>query len=443
MAKLKIYNSIEDKETKTIMEGWFGIESTCYEDIKDFIEQIPADDDIIDIYLHCPGGNCVEGWAMYDALRTSGKKITTVVDGLCASMGTVLMMAAPKERRLAQKNATICIHNPYCLDYFQYEEIAHADELDAMANKVRIRAEEMREMQEKIVNLYVERTGSSKEELQSLMNEDRCIGTDRALELGLIGSVLEPNTDKLTTIKNKIMTGEVTVKAGILDRMLAKLGLKSLDDMKCQVITDVTGTEITIDSDDEPAVGDTASPDGEYTLEDGSVMVISGGEIKSIDKTEEAPIDKKPEEELEEEEEEEEKEEKEDEDEEDKTTSELEAKIEDLMTYNAALSEEIAELKNAKAQLTSENFNLKTQNEAQTAQIESLKATAKTEEEQSILDKIAALGGWAWIEAAENVSSAQTMQGNQFKEAHRDQCEDADSIGAAFLAAKRAARHRM
>ena len=416
MAKLKIYNSIEDKETKTIMEGWFGIESTCYEDIKDFIEQIPADDDIIDIYLHCPGGNCVEGWAMYDALRTSGKKITTVVDGLCASMGTVLMMAAPKERRLAQKNATICIHNPYCLDYFQYEEIAHADELDAMANKVRIQAEEMREMQEKIVNLYVERTGSSKEELQSLMNEDRCIGTDRALELGLIGSVLEPNTDKLTTIKNKIMTGEVTVKAGILDRMLAKLGLKSLDDMKCQVITDVTGTEITIDSDDEPAVGDTASPDGEFTLEDGSVMVISGGEIKSIDKTEEDPIDKK---------------------------SELEAKIEDLMTYNAALSEEIAELKNAKAQLTSENFNLKTQNEAQATQIESLKATAKTDEERSILDKIASLGGWAWIEAAETVSSAQTMHGNQFAEPHRDQCEDADSIGAAYLAAKRAARHRM
>ena len=416
MAKLKIYNSIEDKETKTIMEGWFGIESTCYEDIKDFIEQIPADDDIIDIYLHCPGGNCVEGWAMYDALRTSGKKITTVVDGLCASMGTVLMMAAPKERRLAQKNATICIHNPYCLDYFQYEEIAHADELDAMANKVRIQAEEMREMQEKIVNLYVERTGSSKEELQSLMNEDRCIGTDRALELGLIGSVLEPNTDKLTTIKNKIMTGEVTVKAGILDRMLAKLGLKSLDDMKCQVITDVTGTEITIDSDDEPAVGDTASPDGEFTLEDGSVMVISGGEIKSIDKTEEDPIDKK---------------------------SELEAKIEDLMTYNAALSEEIAELKNAKAQLTSENFNLKTQNEAHATQIESLKATAKTDEERSILDKIASLGGWAWIEAAETVSSAQTMHGNQFAEPHRDQCEDADSIGAAYLAAKRAARHRM
>lgn len=432
MAKLKIYNSIEDKETKTIMEGWFGIESTCYEDIKDFIEQIPADDEIIDIYLHCPGGNCVEGWAMYDALRTSGKKITTVVDGLCASMGTVLMMAAPKERRLAQKNATICIHNPYVPDYFQYEEVAHADELDAMANKVRIQAEEMREMQEKIVNLYVERTGSSKEDLQNLMNEDRCIGTDRALELGLIGSVLEPNTDKLQTIKNKVMTGEVTVKASVLDRLLAKLGLKSLDEVKCQVITDVTGTEITIDSDDEPAVGDTASPDGEFTLEDGSVMVISGGEIKSIDK--------KSEEELEEEEEEEE-EEKEDED--DKTVSELEAKVDDLMTYNAALSDEIAELKKTQAQLTSENFSLKSQNEAQASHIEDLKAMVKTEEEQAILDKINALGGMAWIEVAETASSTQTMLGKQFQESHHENNEEHAVIGADFLAAKRAMRRRI
>ena len=433
MAKLKIYNSIEDKDTKTIMEGWFGIESTCYEDIKDFIEQIPADDEILDIYLHCPGGNCVEGWAMYDALRTSGKKITTVVDGLCASMGTVLMMAAPKERRLAQKNATICIHNPYVPDYFQYEEVAHADELDAMANKVRIQAEEMREMQEKIVHLYVERTGSSKEDLQNLMNEDRCIGTDRALELGLIGAVLEPNTDKLQTIKNKIMAGEVTVKASVLDRMLAKLGLKSLDEVKCQVITDVTGTEITIDSDDEPAVGDTASPDGEFTLEDGSVMVISGGEIKSIDK--------KSEEELEEEEEEEAEEEKEDED--DKNIAELEAKVDDLMTYNAALSDEIEGLKKEKAQLTSENFGLKAQNESQAAHIEDLKTMVKTEEEQAILDKINALGGMAWIEVAETASSQQVMQGNQFKENHQEHNEEHETIGADFLASKRAMRHRI
>lgn len=422
MAKLKIYNSIEDKNTKTIMEGWFGIESTCYEDIKGFIEDIPEDDDVLDIYLHCPGGNCIEGWAMYDALRTSGKKITTVVDGLCASMGTVLMMAAPKERRLAQKNATILIHNPYCVDYFQYEEVAHADELDAMANKVRIQAEEMREMQEKIVNLYVERTGSSKDELQALMNEDRCIGTDKALELGLIGGVLEPNTDKFNSIKSKMEKGEVAVKASVLDRMLAKLGLKSVDEVVAsKTITDVTGAELTFDSDNEaPMVGDSATPDGEFTMEDGSVITVSDGVITAINK--------KSEEELEEEEEDD------DEKKRDEQIDALNTQINDLTSENETL-------KASNESLTSEVEALKESNKSLSDEVENLKTQAKTEDEIAILDKINALGGMDWIEIAEKSSSSNVVPGTQFDERGKHE-DETDTIGAGFLAAKRASRNR-
>lgn len=427
MAKLKLYNSIEDKDTKTIMEGWFGIESTCYEDIKDFIESIPADDDIIDIYLHCPGGNCIEGWAMYDALRTSGKKITTIVDGLCASMGTVIMMAAPKERRLAQKNATILIHNPYCVDYYQYEEIAHADELDAMANKVRIQAEEMREMQEKILNLYVERTGTSKEDLQNLMNEDRCIGTDKALKLGLIGGTLEPNTDKFHSTKNNMNKGTVTVKASVLDRMLAKLGLKSVDEFATdKVITDATGTEITVDCDDEPKVGDAATPDGEFTMDDGSVMTISGGVITAINKKSE-----------------EEKEDDDNDDEEDKKRNalidSLQTQVNDLTSSNQTLTTENETLKASNQALTTENETLKTTNQALSDEVTNLKAQAKTDEESAILAKVNELGGMEWLEMAKSASSSNTVAHSQFREHHSD--NEPESLGAGYLAEKRAKRH--
>ena len=419
MAKLKLYNSIEDKDTKTIMEAWFGVESTCYEDIKDFIDNIPADDNIIDIYLHCPGGNCIEGWAMYDALRTSGKQITTVVDGLCASMGTVIMMAAPKERRLAQKNATILIHNPYCADYFQYEEYAHADELDAMANKVRIQAEEMREMQNKILNLYVERTGTNKDELQSLMNEDRCIGTDKALELGLIGSVLEPNTDKFQSIKNNMAKGTVTVKASVIDRMLAKLGLKSLDEVAVdKVITDATGAEITVDCEDEPAVGDAASPDGEFTMADGSVMTISGGVITSIDKKSEEDDDD------------------DDNDDDDDDDDEDEKKRNEQID---ALQTQVSDLTSSNQALTTENETLKTSNQAFMEEVATLKTQAKTEDEITLLDKVNALGGMEWLEMASKASSTAHLPNTSFHE-HEGNNEP-EAIGASYLAAKRAKRY--
>lgn len=421
MAKLKIYNSIEDKDTKTIMEAWFGVESTCYEDIKDFIENIPADDDIIDIYLHCPGGNCIEGWAMYDALRTSGKKITTVVDGLCASMGTVIMMAAPKERRLAQKNATILIHNPYCADYFQYEEYAHADELDAMANKVRIQAEEMREMQNKILNLYVERTGTNKDELQSLMNEDRCIGTDKALELGLIGSVLEPNTDKFQSIKNNMTKGTVTVKASVIDRMLTKLGLKSLDEVAAdKIITDATGAEITVDCEDEPAVGDTASPDGEFTMADGSVMTVSGGVITSIDKKSEEGND-------------------DDDNDDDDNDDDDEKKRNEQID---ALQTQVSDLTSSNQALTTENETLKTSNQALTEEVATLKTQAKTEDEIALLDKVNALGGMEWLEMAEKASSSARLPNSQFRE-HGNDADEPETIGASYLAEKRAKRYHV
>ena len=425
MAKLKLYNSIEDKDTKTIMEAWFGVESTCYEDIKDFIDNIPADDNIIDIYLHCPGGNCIEGWAMYDALRTSGKQITTVVDGLCASMGTVIMMAAPKERRLAQKNATILIHNPYCADYFQYEEYAHADELDAMANKVRIQAEEMREMQNKILNLYVERTGTNKDELQSLMDEDRCIGTDKALELGLIGSVLEPNTDKFQSIKNNMAKGTVTVKASVIDRMLTKLGLKSLDEVAAdKVITDATGAEITVDCEDEPTVGDTASPDGEFTMADGSVMTISGGVITSIDKKSE---------------------EDDDDDEEKKRNKQIDAlqtEVSNLTSSNQALTTENETLKTSNQALTTENETLKASNQSLTDEVATLKTQVKTESEIALLDKVNALGGMEWLEMAEKASSSARLPNSQFRERGND-ADEPETIGASYLAEKRAKRYHV
>ena len=405
MAKLKLYNSIEDKDTKTIMEGWFGIESTCYEDIKDFIENIPADDDVIDIYLHCPGGNCIEGWAMYDALR-----------------------------RLAQKNATILIHNPYCTDYFQYEEYAHADELDAMANKVRIQAEEMREMQEKIVNLYVERTGSSKEELQSLMNEDRCIGTDKALELGLIGDVLEPNTDKYHSLINKMEKGTVTVKATVLDRMLAKLGLKSIEEVAVnQVITDVTGAEITVDTDTEPAVGDAASPDGEFTLEDGSVMTIKEGVITSIDKKSEEEEDDDDDNEDNEDNEEKEK---------DEMIDSLQSQVDNLTASNQSLTTENETLKASNKDIYSEVETLRKSNKELSDEVASLKSQAKTEDEIALLDKINALGGMEWLEMAEKASSSARIDNNQFNEHKHDDHEDNVSIGAGYLAEKRAKRIR-
>ena len=117
MAILKIYSDITTKDEKVFYQ-WYGLDAVCYEDVDKFVDSIPEDDKEIDIRLFCNGGSCMEGWAMYDRLRQSGKEISVTVEGKAASMATVIMMAAPKKRRKCYQNASLCVHNPWIEAYY-------------------------------------------------------------------------------------------------------------------------------------------------------------------------------------------------------------------------------------------------------------------------------------------------------------------------------------
>lgn len=285
MAVLKIRSDIQTQDEKEFLELWGMTGGVTYNDIADFCENIPEDDNTIDVYLHCNGGSVIEGWAMYDRLRATGKEITCIVEGKAASMATILLMAAPKERRKAYKNASLCVHNPW-LPNWALDYAVTADDLEKAAK-------ELRESQDKMLDLYIERCGCDREEMQTLMNEDKYIDTDKAMEMGLIGSVIAPisaskidnnfinkKQKKMAEDKNK----KVEVKASIIDRVLAKLGIKSLSELECGMDLSTTdGQTLTIEREEgEPQVGDKASPDGEFNMPDGKVIIVKEGVITEI-----------------------------------------------------------------------------------------------------------------------------------------------------------------
>ena len=97
MATLKLYNPILSEATKECY--WFCDEAgTSFKDVDEFINGIPAGDDNIELLLHCDGGEVNEGWAIVDKLRSTGKKITATIEGNCASMATVVLLAASERR---------------------------------------------------------------------------------------------------------------------------------------------------------------------------------------------------------------------------------------------------------------------------------------------------------------------------------------------------------
>lgn len=291
MAQLKIYSDIQSERDKTFARLLGGVEGISFSDIDAFCASIPEDDNAIEIRLHCNGGSLTEGWAIYDKLRSTGKEITCTIEGTCASMATVILMAAPKERRRAYANAHILVHNPYICT--QGANGMDADELQKVAN-------DLKSEQERLVNLYVERCGCDKDTIQALMNEDKPIDAERAKELGIIGDIIAPMSAKAKeefTTNNLSNMTETNVKTSLLDRMLAKLGFKTLDeanvlDIVALELNTADGQVLTVEREEgQPQEGDKATPNGEFLMPDGTTIVVEEGVIVAVKSAETAPAE--------------------------------------------------------------------------------------------------------------------------------------------------------
>lgn len=284
MAVLKIFNDIQTENEKNFCKYVGEAEGVCFKDVDEFCEAIPKGDNAIDVRIHCDGGSVVEGWGIYDRLRATGKDITCTVEGNAASMATVILMAAPKERRRAYKSAQICVHNPWVPAYALGDTLTAA-ELEKAAS-------DLKETQEKMLDLYVERCECNRDEMQALMDEDKYIGVDRAMELGLIGEIIAPASAKKQGLvfnnkkENKMAekNEKVEVKASLLDRALAKLGLKNIEELaKGLDLSTSDGQTLTVEREDgEPQIGDKASPDGTFEMPDGKTIIVKDGVITDI-----------------------------------------------------------------------------------------------------------------------------------------------------------------
>ena len=281
MAKLFINKDIASDADK--MKYWLtGEDSISFSDIQYFMDWIPADDNRIDVEIHSCGGDCTEGYAIYDALRASGKEISCKVVGTCASMATVILLAAPAERRTAYEHASLCIHNPYA-DGALLKGKVTPERLESIAS-------DLRAEKEKMLSLYVERTGQAREVLEAQMESDSWFTPGKAIELGFISSIVPAISAKKEVInQNSIVMGktekEVKVQSSLLDRLLRKCGYAKIEDVPAVALTLITSTgeELTVEREEgDIQVGDPASPDGEHVLEDGRTVVVQDGVITEI-----------------------------------------------------------------------------------------------------------------------------------------------------------------
>lgn len=276
MAKLFINKDIVADVDK--MENWYltGVDGMSFSDVQDFIGWIAPDDNHIDIELHSCGGDVAEGYAIYDALRATGKEISATVVGRCASMATVILLAAPLERRKMYPHAKMLIHSPYCPGIEGSVDIAALESLKAGLEAER----------ERMISIYVERCGVDRALIEEQISKESWFGGEVAKQLGFISEVIMPKSAKVSN--NKFMKkteNQVTLSKSLLDRMLAKLGYAKIEDVLAVALelTTAGGDTLTVEREEgDPQVGDSASPDGEHVMPDGKTIVVVDGVITEI-----------------------------------------------------------------------------------------------------------------------------------------------------------------
>lgn len=130
----------------------------------------------ITMYINSPGGEVVSGMAIYDIMQYIKPDVTTIVNGMAASMGSVLLMAGTKGKRFAMPNAEIMIHQP-------------SGGSQGKASDMEISWEHMKRTKDKIHELYVKHTDMELADAIQALDRDTWLTPEEAQELGIIDGI--------------------------------------------------------------------------------------------------------------------------------------------------------------------------------------------------------------------------------------------------------------
>ncbi len=136
----------------------------------------------INLYINSPGGSVTAGMAIYDTMQYIKPDVSTICIGMAASMGAFLLAGGAKGKRYALPNAEVMIHQP-------------SGGARGQATDIRIHAENILRVKEKLNRILAENTGKPVEEVERDTERDNFMSAEEAKAYGLIDAVIaKPQT---------------------------------------------------------------------------------------------------------------------------------------------------------------------------------------------------------------------------------------------------------
>lgn len=147
-----------------VIGGWDGTDAKA---IIDTLKALKSKK--LNVHINSPGGSVFDGIAIYNALAAHPSEVTTHIDGLAASIASIIALAG--KRVLIAENAMMMIHNPWVMTYGDSARLRKdADVLD--------------QIKETLITTYATRTGIARDEIAQLMTDETWFTAADAVKRG-------------------------------------------------------------------------------------------------------------------------------------------------------------------------------------------------------------------------------------------------------------------
>ncbi|WP_338213869.1 head maturation protease, ClpP-related [Companilactobacillus muriivasis] len=156
---------------------------------RDDLKQL-GDVKTINLHINSPGGSVFEGISIYNQLKQNKATVNVYVDGLAASIASVIAMSG--DTIFMPENSMMMIHNPMTF-------------VAGNAEQLRKQADDLDRVRETSVATYLAKSNGkiTENDLKKLMDDETWLSADEAVNYGLADEVLEANKAVACVVPDK------------------------------------------------------------------------------------------------------------------------------------------------------------------------------------------------------------------------------------------------
>ena len=132
----------------------------------------------ISFYINSPGGLVTSGLGIYDTMQYIKPPVSTLCIGQASSMGSFLLAAGEKGKRLSLPNSRIMVHQP-------------SAGFQGQATDIEIHTKEILDLKKRLNKIYSKHTKKSEDEIKKALERDKFMSPTEAKDFGLIDAVVE------------------------------------------------------------------------------------------------------------------------------------------------------------------------------------------------------------------------------------------------------------